>query len=127
MAQSTVQHAVVTGSTSGIGWGIARAFAARGFNVTLNGIADAGTVERLLVELQSEFKVKAWYSPANMMKPNEIRQMIVEAEGRSMFSSITPVFSTSLPSRNFQKKNGTRLSRSTCRVLFTRQRPHCPE
>lgn len=77
------QHAVITGSTSGIGWGLARAFAAQGFDITLNGIADAATVDRLVSELRGEFKVGAWYSPANMMKPSEIRNMIAEAETKN--------------------------------------------
>ncbi len=83
MSQSGSQkghHALITGSTSGIGWGLARAFAAQGYDVTLNGIADSATVDRLLSELRGEFKVQAWYSPANMMKPAEIRDMIAQAE-----------------------------------------------
>lgn len=76
------QQAVVTGSTSGIGWGLARAFAAEGYDITLNGIADAGTVDRLITELRSEFKIQAWFSPANMAKPAEIREMITQAESR---------------------------------------------
>jgi 3-hydroxybutyrate dehydrogenase len=74
------QHVVITGSTSGIGWGLARAFAAQGYDVTLNGLADSAVVERLLGELRTEFKVQAWYSPANMAKPQDVRQMIVDAE-----------------------------------------------
>jgi 3-hydroxybutyrate dehydrogenase len=73
-------HVLITGSTSGIGWGLARGFAAKGFNVTLNGLADANQVEKLLVDLRSEFGVQAWYSPANMMRANEIRDMVKEAE-----------------------------------------------
>lgn len=77
------RHALITGSTSGIGWGLARAFAAHGYDITLNGIADAATVERLVGELRSEFKVQAWYSSANMMKPAEIRAMVEEAEAHN--------------------------------------------
>lgn len=76
------RHAIVTGSTSGIGWGLARAFASQGYNITLNGIADSGVVERLTMELRSEFGVQAWYSGANMMKPAEIRDMVAQAESR---------------------------------------------
>lgn len=76
------RHAIVTGSTSGIGWGLARAFASQGYNITLNGIADPAAVERLTMELRSEFGVQAWYSPANMMKPAEIREMVEQAETR---------------------------------------------
>ncbi len=76
------QHAVITGSTSGIGWGLARAFAAQGFDITLNGISDAATIDRLVNELRAEFRIQAWFSAANMAKPNEIREMISEAESR---------------------------------------------
>lgn len=76
-------HAVITGSTSGIGWGLARAFASRGYDITLNGLADGDAVQRLVDELKTEFKVQAWYSSANMMKPEEITKMIVEAEARN--------------------------------------------
>ncbi len=79
MAQAR-RHALITGSTSGIGWGLARAFAAEGYDITLNGIADAATVEKLTAELRGDFKVQAWYSNANMMKPEEIRAMVAEAE-----------------------------------------------
>lgn len=77
------KHALITGSTSGIGWGLAQALAARGANVTINGIADTGTVDRLLSELKVQYRVEAWYSSADMSKPTQVKQMIVEAEGRS--------------------------------------------
>ena len=49
--------ALVTGSTSGIGLGIARAFCAQGMNVVLNGFGGAGEIERLRAELAEEFAV----------------------------------------------------------------------
>lgn len=85
-AQTTAaqsRHAVITGSTSGIGWGLARAFAAEGYDITLNGIADVATVEKLVTELRRDFKIQAWFSNANMMKPAEIRAMIAEAEAHN--------------------------------------------
>ncbi len=71
--------AVVTGSTSGIGLGIARALAAQGANVMLNGFGDAAAVERLRAALAAEHGVKAAYSGADMTKPAEIRAMVAQA------------------------------------------------
>ena len=71
---------VVTGSTSGIGLGMARAFAAEGANVVLNGLGDAKEIEKVRAEVESEFGVKVLYSPADMTKPDEISAMISMAQ-----------------------------------------------
>ena len=76
----TSKAAVVTGSTSGIGLAIARALAAEGANVLLNGFGQADEIEALRRGIEGEFGVKALYSPADMSKPKEIAQMIAEAE-----------------------------------------------
>ena len=55
------KNALVTGSTSGIGLAIARALAAAGANVTLNGLGDSAAIEKLRASLESEFKVRAGY------------------------------------------------------------------
>jgi 3-hydroxybutyrate dehydrogenase len=73
------RNAVVTGSTSGIGLGIARALAAQGCNVLLNGFGDAAEIEKIRAGLAAEFKVKVVYSPADMSKPADIRAMIALA------------------------------------------------
>ncbi|HEY1560761.1 MAG TPA: 3-hydroxybutyrate dehydrogenase [Caulobacteraceae bacterium] len=74
------RSAVVTGSTSGIGLAIARALAAEGANVMLNGFGKAEDIEAARGAIESEFKVKALYSPADMTRPAEIAGMIAEAE-----------------------------------------------
>jgi 3-hydroxybutyrate dehydrogenase len=72
--------AVITGSTSGIGLGIARALAKEGVNVVINGFGDAGEIEKTRAQIEREFGVKAQYSPADMTKPAEIAAMIKDAE-----------------------------------------------
>jgi 3-hydroxybutyrate dehydrogenase len=74
------KSAVVTGSTSGIGLAIARAFAAEGANVMLNGLGDAAAIEKLRADLEREFGVKALYHGADMTRPAEIRDLVAKAE-----------------------------------------------
>jgi 3-hydroxybutyrate dehydrogenase len=71
---------VATGSTSGIGRGIARAFAAEGANVTLNGFGDQDAVEQERRSIEEEFGVTAIYSDANVTKPGEVADMIRRSE-----------------------------------------------
>lgn len=73
-------NAVVTGSTSGIGLGIAAAFAAEGWNVMLNGFGDADAIEKTRAGLEAETGAKVLYNGADMTKPEEIRGLISEAE-----------------------------------------------
>jgi 3-hydroxybutyrate dehydrogenase len=72
--------AVVTGSTSGIGLGIARAMAGEGANIVINGFGAAADIEKERAGIEKDFKVKAIYSPADMTKPAEIAEMIKTAE-----------------------------------------------
>ena len=73
-------NTVITGSTSGIGLGIATAFAAKGWNVMLNGFGDAGEIEGVRAGLEDKYGVKVLYNGADMTKPEEIRNLIAEAE-----------------------------------------------
>ena len=72
--------AVITGSSSGIGHGIAEALAASGMNVVLNGIEPAEQIEPARLAIEKTYGVKAIYSPANMMKPEGVRSLIAAAE-----------------------------------------------
>ncbi len=71
--------ALVTGSTSGIGLGIARALAREGADIVLNGFGDAVEIEKLRKSFIDEFKIKAIYAPADMSKPDEIYAMVKKA------------------------------------------------
>ncbi|MEJ0079007.1 MAG: 3-hydroxybutyrate dehydrogenase [Alphaproteobacteria bacterium] len=71
---------VVTGSTSGIGLAIARAFAKEGCNLTINGFGDAAAIEKERAGIEKEFGGKAVYSGADMTKPAEISEMIATTE-----------------------------------------------
>ena len=71
--------AIVTGSTSGIGEGIARALAAAGNNIVLNGFGDAAVIEKIRSGIEAEHKVKCLYSGADMTKPDQIEAMFATA------------------------------------------------
>jgi 3-hydroxybutyrate dehydrogenase len=70
---------VITGSTSGIGLGMARKFAAAGANVMLNGFGDAHEIEATRAELAETMGVSVAYSPADVTKPDEIALMLQAA------------------------------------------------
>ena len=86
MADLKGKTAVVTGSTSGIGLAIARKMAGAGANIVINGFGAAADIEKERAGIESDFKVKAVYSPADMSKPAEIAGMI--ALGESTFGSV---------------------------------------
>src|ERR1043166_6219288 len=71
---------VVTGSTSGIGLAIARAFAGDGCNLPINGSAPADEIEKERAGIEMEFGVKCIYSGADVTKPAAIAEMIATTE-----------------------------------------------
>ncbi|GAB4526169.1 MAG: 3-hydroxybutyrate dehydrogenase [Parvularculaceae bacterium] len=70
---------IVTGSTSGIGLGMARAFAAEGHDICLNGFGDAGEIEAIRAGLERDHGVRAIYSGADLTKVDEIEGLIATA------------------------------------------------
>jgi 3-hydroxybutyrate dehydrogenase len=74
--------AVVTGSTSGIGQGIARALAAAGCNIMMNGFGDPAAIEELRRDMEKEFSVKALYNGADLSKADQCADLIKDAETR---------------------------------------------
>jgi 3-hydroxybutyrate dehydrogenase len=71
--------AVITGSTSGIGLGIAEGFAKEGINLVLNGFGDAVEIETIRAGLASKFGIKVTYDGADMSKPEQIEAMMKKA------------------------------------------------
>jgi 3-hydroxybutyrate dehydrogenase len=74
------KSAVVTGSTSGIGLAIARAFAQNYADVMINGFGDADAIEQERAEIEAEFGVEVLYSNADMSDAQAISEMVQEAE-----------------------------------------------
>jgi len=68
--------AIITGSTSGIGLAYAKAFAAEGASVVINGFGDAAAIENERAALAAASGAKALYDAADMTKPDEIQAMV---------------------------------------------------
>jgi len=73
------RSAVVTGSTSGIGLGIARALAAQGVSLVMNGFGEPDQIKRIVGALETEHGIRAIHSGADMSRPAEIHTMMAEA------------------------------------------------
>jgi 3-hydroxybutyrate dehydrogenase len=70
--------ALITGSTSGIGLGIARSLAAQGANIVFNGFGDISEINALTAAAAQEFGIKTAYNGADMSKPEQIANMMQE-------------------------------------------------
>ena len=70
------KSAIVTGSTSGIGLAYAKAFAAEGASVIINGFGDAAAIETERAALEATSGAKALYDAADMTKPDAIAAMV---------------------------------------------------
>lgn len=73
------KRAVVTGSTSGIGLGVARELASNGADVVINGFGDPQAIEKERVNIELEFGVKAYYINADLSQAEATRAFIDEA------------------------------------------------
>jgi 3-hydroxybutyrate dehydrogenase len=73
------RSAIVTGSTSGIGLGIARALAGEGANVMLNGFGHVDEIKSIRARLEEEHGVRVAYSGADMLHPAQIQTMVADA------------------------------------------------
>ena len=78
--------AVVTGSTSGIGLGIAHALGAQGANIMLNGFGERRAIEALMAELNAQYNVEVDHSAADMSRPGHVTKMVEQCIAR--FSGI---------------------------------------
>ncbi|MDF2964974.1 MAG: bdhA1 [Rickettsiaceae bacterium] len=72
--------AIITGSTSGIGLGIAKRFASNGVNLVINGFGEQAAIEEVRSSLEKEYGVKVKYSGANVTKLNEVEELFTLAE-----------------------------------------------
>lgn len=74
--------ALITGSTSGIGAAYARALAAEGAAIMLNGFGDSGDIESLRADIADDYGVPVFYNGADMTKHDEIREMVADSTNR---------------------------------------------
>ncbi len=79
MASLKGKTAIVTGSTSGIGEGIAKVLAREGANILFNGFGDRAAIDVLVADVAKTYGVKTAYSPADMSKPDEVAGMVATA------------------------------------------------
>lgn len=75
---SNLKSAVITGSTSGIGLGLARGFAEAGYQIMFNGLEENGG--EIAAAIGEEFGVKTVFSGANMLEPEQIQEMVKQAD-----------------------------------------------
>lgn len=80
MTDLSGKTALVTGSTSGIGEAVARALAAQGADIVLNGFGDEREIAKLKTAMAEEHGVKVVYDGADMSRPAEIEAMMRKAE-----------------------------------------------
>jgi len=73
------KHAVVTGSTSGIGLAIAHELAANGADIVLNGFGDPQAIEKDRLNIEHEYGVKAYYINADLSKGDDTREFIEQS------------------------------------------------
>ena len=122
--------AVITGSTSGMGLGIAQSLAAFGANIVLNGFGDPKAIEETRAKLARDTTVGVVYSAADMSKPDRNRShdgsCHRSSSAASISSSTMPASSMSIRSRIFPPTNGTRSSPLRCPPRSMPPASSCP-
>ncbi|MEM8915252.1 MAG: 3-hydroxybutyrate dehydrogenase [Pseudomonadota bacterium] len=83
------KNVIITGSTSGIGLGIAQSMAAAGANIMLNGFGDPDEIEANRAEMEKTHGVKVGYNGADMTKPEQIEDLVTSTA--SAFGSVDVV------------------------------------
>jgi len=73
------KRAVVTGSTSGIGLGIARALAEAGADVVVNGFGDTNAIEQIRTGIERDFQVRAFFVGADLSQAQAARDFVTQA------------------------------------------------
>jgi len=76
------KSAVVTGSTSGIGLGIARALAAQHAHIMLNGFGESTAIDALITDLRAQYGVEVDYSSADLSRPEQVIDMVEQCSRR---------------------------------------------
>jgi len=71
--------ALVTGSTSGVGLGIAKSLAEQGASLILNGFGEPEHIQKILSQFEAEYRVRTFYSEADLAKPDAIAKMVQDA------------------------------------------------
>ncbi len=89
LTMSIKRNAIITGSTSGIGLGVAEAMAKSGMNVMLNGFGDAAEIEATRARLAASYGVDVRYNGADMTKPEQIDALV--ADTRTAFGQVDVV------------------------------------
>src|SRR5260370_11836123 len=82
MVMNGEKTAIVTGSTSGIGLGIAQAVARAGNNIVINGFGNVDEIKAITADLQTQAGVQVEYSNADMSRPGQISKMVQENQRR---------------------------------------------
>jgi len=114
--------AIVTGSTSGIGLGIAKELAALGADLVLNGFGDAGDIEAIRRGIEREHGVRAAYDGADMSKGESVRGLIsttIAKFGRLDILVNNAGIQFTAPVNEFPPPSGTQFWRSIYRPRST--------
>lgn len=82
MEEFTGKTAIITGSTSGIGLGIAKELASKGFSIVLNGFGDAQEIENHRASIETDYDVTCVYNGADMTKPEQITELISSTQDK---------------------------------------------